>query len=325
LERGYVCSNCGAPLDVTPETIVAICSYCGEPRVIGGAVSVDEIHVIPSLRREDVEAAFWRTVREDFDLRRLQREIELYEVRGVYVPVWLAKVRLEGRVSYYVEREGGKKREYRVEDVSGVRRVPVIARRQVAPLGTRELVEALSREEVATKRLVDVVGDEWRRIRLEVLNAEYDRRVALERVREDSLDALRAEFRRKGDGIDGFSVRVAEVEDLKLVLAPLWRAYYTYRDSVYQAVYAGWSGGLLVKTEPVTLVRRLAYFASAAALVLVTGVVTALILSQREVNVSSLGAPIFLAGLACKLSKSAIRGVRLERRGGGGGLPYLRR
>ncbi|MDK2383629.1 MAG: hypothetical protein QI199_02315, partial [Candidatus Korarchaeota archaeon] len=48
-EPAYRCERCSAPLEVSPETIVAICPYCGYPNHISGTLSVKDVWIVPSL------------------------------------------------------------------------------------------------------------------------------------------------------------------------------------------------------------------------------------------------------------------------------------
>jgi len=315
MESAYICSYCGAPLDVTPETIVAICSYCGKPTVINGLVSVEDIHIVPALSRDSIEKVFKDTIERDFDLRRIKNDIEIHNIIGTYVPIWVSKVHLKGKVSFYRYKSSdkGRKKVYKVEVIDEVRNVPIVARRQVSPLGTSELLELLSKKGVDSKRLINIGIDEWKRIRLEVLNTEYDKKSALERIQEDSLDYLREEFKEKSDGIDGFHVNVLEVSEPKLLLVPLWRVYYSYKDSIYQVIYAGWNGELLVKTEPVTILRRVACVLGTITMIFVTGLATVLILNQKEIKLGSLLFPIFLMSMTYYLGRNIVKGIRLER------------
>lgn len=315
MESEYVCSYCGAPLEVTPETIIAICSYCGKPKVISGIVSVEDVYIMPALDRFSIEKIFKETIERDFDLRRIKKEIEIHNSVGTYVPIWVSKVHLKGKVSYYryKSEDKGRKKVYKVEVVDEVRNVPIVARRQIVPLGTNELLNLISNRELSPKRLIDVSVEEWREIKLEVLNTEYDKRSALERIQEDSLDRLREDFKRRSDGIDGFQVEVVSLSDPKLLLVPIWRVYYSYKDSVYQIIYTGWNGELLIKTEPVTVIRRVAYILGSIALIFITGLATVLLLSQKEVELSSLIFPLFLMGMTYYTARKIIKGVRLER------------
>lgn len=315
MESEYLCPYCGAPLEVTPETIIAVCNYCGKPKVISGVVSIEDIYIVPTLNKSYIEKIFKETIERDFDLRRIKKDIEFYNSVGTYVPIWVSKVHLKGKVSYYHYKTENKKRKrvYRVETIDMMRNIPIVARRQITPLGISELLNLISSRELSPKRLTDVSVKEWREMRLEVLNTEYDKKGALERIQEDSLDRLREEFKKKSDGIDGFQVKVVSLSEPKLLLVPLWRVYYNYKDSVYQMIYAGWNGELLVKTEPVTVIRRIAYVLGSIALVFITGLATVLLLSQKEVELNSLIFSLFLMGMTYFTARKIIKGVRLER------------
>ncbi|RLE68808.1 MAG: hypothetical protein DRJ43_04925, partial [Thermoprotei archaeon] len=181
MEAVYRCARCGAPLPVTPETIVSICEYCGYPNPIQGVVSEDDVYVLPAISQDSALREFWRIVKSDFDLKRLAREIDVFNVRGVYVPVWLGEVRVRGRISYYRRKVEDNKVKYvfYVDEIDDVMIVPLVARRQVAAIGVSEALNSLSKDVVERSvKLKDVPVEEWETIRLEVLNTEFDKRAA---------------------------------------------------------------------------------------------------------------------------------------------------
>lgn len=51
-EFTFRCERCGAPLEVSPETIIAVCPYCGYPNHISGNIKTENIYIVPSLDKE---------------------------------------------------------------------------------------------------------------------------------------------------------------------------------------------------------------------------------------------------------------------------------
>ncbi|RLE82178.1 MAG: hypothetical protein DRJ51_02140 [Thermoprotei archaeon] len=316
MDEGYTCSRCGAPLNVTPETIVSVCEYCGYPSIISGIVSPEDIYILSSLPRSSVEKAFWEVVESDFDLRRIRKDIVIHDIYGVYIPVWISKVHLRGRVSYYYYRHENKSRRriYKVVSVSRRILVPLLARKQVTLLGAKEALNKIHEKILKkySKKLVEVSRENWRKIKLEVLNTEYDKKIASERIREDALDILRERFKSKGT-IDGFDVKVIGADDPKLYLIPLWQVYYRYKDAIYSMFFAGWDLGLLVKTEPVITLRRVLYLIGALAAIATAPALTLLIFKSEEVELGYFFLPLMAVGAAYTLSELIIRDMRVER------------
>ncbi|MCD6369336.1 MAG: hypothetical protein J7L38_06035 [Thermoproteales archaeon] len=313
---GYVCPRCGASLEITPETMVIVCDYCGYPSSITGVVDPKEVYVVESVPRKLVEDAFWRVVERDFDLRRLKKDIVIREVEGTYVPVWVSRVKLSGEVSYYFYQYEGKKRRkvYRVSKVDSWRLVSLVARRQARRLGVSEAVASLSEELLKEKarKLIELSPDEWQKVKLQILNTEYDAKTAEERLKEDALDMLREEFKAEGE-IDGFQVSVEHLEKPKLFLIPVWNVYYSYKESVYSAFFSGWGPHLLLKTEPVTGIRRGLYLASAWLSILASSLLAYIVFLGEKIDVRLLILPLLGVGGAYTFSKLSMRDVRLER------------
>ncbi|MBO3754990.1 MAG: hypothetical protein FGF53_08990, partial [Candidatus Brockarchaeota archaeon] len=75
----FKCSNCGAPLNYTPETIVCVCEYCGT--VNWFSTGRLEIFVLPTRSKDEVVNAFWSRMRSDPDMSRVYGDLELIEVQ----------------------------------------------------------------------------------------------------------------------------------------------------------------------------------------------------------------------------------------------------
>ena len=295
---------------------MSICEYCGYPNPIQGVVSEDDVYVLPAISQDSALREFWRIVKSDFDLRRLAREIDVFNVRGVYVPVWLGEVRVRGRISYYRRKVEDDKVKYvfYVDEIDDVMIVPLVARRQVAAIGVSEALNSLSKDVVERSvKLKDVPVGEWETIRLEVLNTEFDKRAASLRIREDAIDVLREKYRRKADGIDAMVVEASEPRGLKLLLLPIWQVYYRYRGSIYQVFLAGWSGHVLVKTEPVTPFRRALYVAGTLISILASSLIGAFVLASKEVKLGHVLFLILPLTISYYLSSRIVAGVRVER------------
>ena len=322
MSLSYLCDRCGAPLKVTPESIVVVCDYCGRPHLIAGLVDLNKIFVLPTYPREHIIKAFWATVDRDFDLRSIKSEISVRSVEGVYVPIWVGRVHLRGYVSYYYYvteyRKRGKKvetyrkRVYRAVAVDEIINVPVVARRQYFKLGAEEAAKEVvtgSSAEYA-RRLLDLDLEEWNKMKLEVLNTELDEKMVSREMKDIALDHLRSYYRSKGT-IDCFNVAASEPQDLKLYLVPVWRVCYEYKESLYSAFFTGWNLRLLVKTEPVTTLRRIAYALGALASVIASPIFAILASSTRpELLILSL---LTLVG-AYHFSSSFLKSVRIEER-----------
>ncbi|RLF23270.1 MAG: hypothetical protein DRN15_06725 [Thermoprotei archaeon] len=318
----YRCSRCGAPLEVSPETIMAICEYCGFPNIISGTLDLKRVYIVPSLRREDAVKAFHKLIERDFDLRRLKRDISIVDLEGYYIPVWLGEAKVSGEVEYYRYEErniGGEstrvKARYK-ERIDRVIKVPIIGRRQIGGLGIDELVKKFVCEEnVASRRLADVEEDEWMRMRLKILNTEIDETDAISRMREDAVDIVREQYLEKAEGIEYFSCTTKELRNVGLFLVPIWWVYYKYKGSIYQAVFSGWDMSCIARTEPLTFLRRLLLVGVATGVIVLMSILNGPLLQMaKEINVLGwLALCGFLLSVAYKASREALEDIRIER------------
>ncbi|NJE42169.1 hypothetical protein [Thermococcus sp. GR6] len=270
--NGFKCERCGAPLEVSPETIVAICPYCGHPNHISGNLKTEHIYIVPSLDKNAIAKAFWERVGKDFDLKRIKDEIEIVGIEGHYAPYWEGKVHVEGIVEYikketqcHTDSQGRThcrtvERRYR-ERVDETLRLLGSARRQVRSFGVDDLITHYSKTRPSGKRLLDLEEDEWGQIKLEILNTEMDEHHAELMMREDAIDIIRDRFAKKSDRILRFDVTAGEPKNIRLLLLPIWTVYYRYGNSIFQTVFAGWDGKDVAATEPMSTVRRAQYLA----------------------------------------------------------------
>lgn len=82
-ELTFKCERCGAPLEVSPETIIAVCPYCGYPNHISGNIKTENIYIVPpSLDKNTIAQSFWKRVEKDFDLRRIKDDIQIVGIEG---------------------------------------------------------------------------------------------------------------------------------------------------------------------------------------------------------------------------------------------------
>ncbi|NJE03372.1 zinc ribbon domain-containing protein [Thermococcus sp. MV11] len=270
--QGFRCERCGAPLEVSPETIVAVCPYCGFPNHISGNLKTENIHIVPTMDKNAIAKAFWKRVERDFDLKRMKEQIEIVDIEGHYAPYWVGDVHVEGDVEYMVREEEchtdseGETHCHTVErhyhdHVDETLGLIGSARRQVRSFGVDDIIAHYSRHRPKGKKLLELDEGEWGRIKLEVLNTEMDEVQAKMMMREDAIDVIRNRYSAKADRIERFDVTADEPRNVSLLLLPMWTVYYKHENSIYHAVFAGWDGKDVAATEPMPIWRRAQYMA----------------------------------------------------------------
>jgi len=111
----FRCRNCGAPLDVSPETIVAICSYCGYANWIREDLKED-ILIVESLKDNEILGKARDRIETDKDLRSIAKYISVLRPYLVCIPFYFVDVKAEadysGTVNVRVRKctGSGKKR-----------------------------------------------------------------------------------------------------------------------------------------------------------------------------------------------------------------------
>ena len=325
-EVAFKCERCGAPLEVSPETIVAVCPYCGFPNHISGSLKTENIYIVPTLDKNAIARAFWERVERDFDLKRMKDMIEVVDIEGHYAPYWMGEVHVEGIVEYTVREEechtdskGNThchtvERHYR-DHVDENMSLIGSARRQVKSFGVDDIIKHYSRSRPEGKKLLELDEGQWGRIKLEILNTEMDERQAKMVMREDAIDVLRHRYSAKADRIDRFDVTADEPQNVALVLLPMWTVYYKVENSIFHTVFAGWDGKDVASTEPMPVWRRAQYL---------TGTIFGMIIGAAGaayggVNgslVISLLAMILGAGMSGYFGNLVLEGQRTERTGG---------
>ncbi|CAD5244165.1 hypothetical protein [Thermococcus camini] len=322
----FKCERCGAPLEVSPETIVAICPYCGFPNHLSGNLKTDNIFIVPTLDKNAIAKAFWDRVERDFDLKRMKEKLEIVEVEGHYAPYWVGTVHVEGIVEYTVREEEchtdskGNTHCHTVERHYRDRineNLPLIgsARRQVKSLGVDDMINHYSRSRPEGKKLLELEEEEWGKVKLEILNTEMDETQAKTIMREDAIDVIRDHYSAKADRIDRFDITADEPENVHLVLLPMWTVYYRFENSIFYTVFAGWDGKDVMSTEPMPVWRRAQYLAGTVFGILI-GAAGAAYGGINGAPVVSILAILLGAGASGYFGRLVLEGQRIERSGG---------
>lgn len=290
-------------MNYTPETIVSVCEYCGT--VNWFSTGRLEIFILPTRTKDEVVNAFWSRMRSDPDMSRVYGDIELVEAQGFYVPVLIGDVSAAGEWSgfqrvtekkgvSYAARTAPGRRQYPLPPVSESyvtrtvtkkgsfntsMRLAFTARREVAEYGLQELVsQAKSAKDPQPLAAID-----WKRVGLQVLNAELLPEEAEDELKDMVEDELR-ESTRASNGLDGFYYYSCEarVNSLWILLTPMWSLVYKYKGGMYRASVSGFNLQFLRVSEPVFLGQRILYILGSILSVAAGAFILALLTSFRE-------------------------------------------
>ncbi|MGC8832185.1 MAG: hypothetical protein ACP5PQ_06365 [Thermoproteota archaeon] len=308
----FKCSNCGAPLNYTPETIACVCEYCGT--VNWFSTGRLEIFVLPTRSKDEVVNAFWSRMRRDPDMSRVYGDIELIEVQGFYVPVLVGDVSAVGEWSGFqrVTEKRGKSYVTRTVTKKGSfnnsMRLAFQARREAAEYGLEELVEQAK----SAKDPQPLAAMDWKRVGLQVLNAELLPEEAEDELKDMVEDELRDRIR-SSNGLDGFYYYSCQprVDSLWILLAPMWILVYKYKGGMYRACVSGYNLQFLRVSEPVFLGQRMLYVIGSI-LTVVLGAFALTLLTSFE-NWFPVVVFILASGAGALLASRAVSDVREEK------------
>ena len=345
------CQRCGAPLEITPETIVAVCSYCGYPNWTSQAY-VYPIELVPS-NPSKAREYFKHYLETDPDMRKLAKDVRLKSTELVYIPLYAAGVHAESR--YYgvadvvltrtriVKR--GKETEVETEtmtttvEVSGSLEkdydLPIIARRNVERSYTEPLAQYYMDKRPQSIPISQV---NWEDVKGTVLASEIPSNDALTIARDEACDRLYKEVSEKMSdearekamaqhpGWMASKViwrekripcKAANRYLSPILLVPSIIAIYTYKGGLYKAVFAGWDGEKVYSEEPLTPAQRALYLTGE---VLASGILGGggAALAALGGDYTGAGVILFLAGLAASyfLGRNLVKDVRVERGAG---------
>ena len=111
----YRCTQCGAELMTTEETLATFCSYCGSSAVLqkNSKKNKKPDYIIPFEKsKEECEKAYKRMLRRAFfapsDMSKNQ---QVEKIRGIYMPYWVYSYEKKG-----LQKDNGSRRSRRVGD-----------------------------------------------------------------------------------------------------------------------------------------------------------------------------------------------------------------
>ncbi len=340
----FRCRNCGSPLDVSPETIVAICSYCGYPNWIREDLK-SEVLVVPALDESRILEKARERVSTDRDLKKIKDKITIGKPYLLYIPYYFADARSEadywGRVRVRIRKCTGSGKDRRCETYTRIVTVSghygpfsqvlhIVARRGVGAFSIHALGLYYLEKRPETRKLeeVDLLKSKIRRI----LGVEIDRKTAADMALDEHLDSLRdrvteemiSEAKRRAGIYSGSVVGATilakritpkniDIKMSQITLLPLYIIPYKYQSGTYRFFMSGWDGVSIIAEEPMNMLSRLSWGLTSAVLPGILGGAAAYLLSLGK-DAVYMGAFLGLLGMAASYYafKMATRPVRVE-------------
>jgi len=310
------CNNCSAPLEYTPESIFIICSYCGNVNWFLEE-SKTQIFVIPSKNEGEIVNAFWNRMKKDEDMKKVVNELEIVDIYGVYVPIFLSRIDVSslwkgierktiiknGKTRVVTIRKSGK--------FSDEILLSIPARRVAEEFGLEEMIEKISNNPPDHVNIEEV---NWNEVKLQVLNSEISINEASDKLKDKAEDNIRKRIKKENNLSEFiFYSCDSKIKEMKLLLVPLWIISYKYKKGIYNIAILGNDLTFLKTTEPVFFYQRI-FQLIGSALVTLAGIGLLSLMFKVQENITF----FIIACIACfsfaySLSRKTISDIRIER------------
>ncbi len=313
----FECPNCGAPIEITPDTLVIVCKYCGYTEFRDPGY---EVYVLKALDKAEIERRFWERMKKDPDMAPHVGDIQIVDTTFIYTPFYLADYDAEW---YYIgektktEVHGSGKNARVVTKVIKVRgsgsesgRIAIPGRRYVEELGMKELGDAI--EQVDEKTLIPAKEYNWEKYIEAVLGFDYEPREIPQMVKDIVAEEIKRRIYKEKNltKMLAFLCRV-KTKSVRAILAPIYVITYKLKGGIYGIAFSGFDGRQLVAMEPVFTKHMIEYTAGAAALASLGAAAAALAAAVQEVHILIVPILSLLGGFY--LMHKAVGGVRFER------------
>ncbi len=313
----FKCKNCSAPLEYTPESIFIVCSYCGNVNWFLDE-SKTQIFVVPSRNEGEIVNAFWNRMKKDEDMKKIVSEIEIIDIYGVYVPIFLSKIEFSSLWNG-IERKttivNGKTRIVTIKKngkFSNEILLSIPARRAIEEFALEEYIEKISNNPPNCVKIEEI---NWNEIKLQVLNSEISINEAMDKLKDEVEDRIRKRIKNENNLSEFiFYSCDSKIKEMKLLLAPLLIISYKYKKGVYNIAISGNDLTFIKATEPIFLHQRIfQLFGSALATLAGVGLFSFIFKFHEDNIFFFIILSIICFSFAYSLSKKAISDVRIER------------
>jgi len=310
------CKKCGSPLNISPDSLLNICEYCGYA-YSSSEIKDIPIYITPSLSKDEIIKSFNSRMANDSNMRN--KHCEIVEVKGVYVPLYITNISAYGNWKGTRTEGSGKYR--RTVTLTGNIDLycdfPIIARKYAHEFGLPQIGDFIFRAPFNNFEKI-----EWQNISLPVLSVDIREEDSELITKDDFVDELGDQIKGNNrlDKFDFFNCKVAALKK-NILLFPLWTVVYRYEGGTYRVAVEGGSGNVISAMEPMFNSQRAMYFAGALGLGAVAGIlwhIIWLILTNSDDGDVMKIVILILIGMGISLytafilSKRILKSVRIE-------------
>ena len=311
----FHCRNCGAGVESPPDNLLVVCTHCGDCYPSKELENLP-ISIIPSPSAAEVRRSVQKRMALDSDMRG--RHIDIYQLEGVYVPIFITRTSMEGVWKGYKEEKKGKstvKKRFS-ETLLYDCDFPVLARKNAHEFGLTAIGQVLFMDEA--KRFSEV---EWENNQLPILAVDIDDEYVDLQIKDDMVNII-GESIKKQYKLKAFTVFDASValHDRGIVFFPFWTVMYKYKGGSYRVAVGGSKAKVIAVMEPVFLSNRLWTWSLGFGAILASGFVVfvgvGLIMNTEDSQIEFLIGIVALVGfcarMAWKTAPNLIASIRVE-------------
>jgi len=314
----FSCRNCGAGVESPPDNYLVICSYCGDTYP-SKELSDLSIAIIPSPSKKEVIKSVHARMAADPQMKGVK--INITELEGVYVPIFITRTKLSGDWKGYKKEKQGKstvKKHFNGE-LAYDGDFPVLARKNAYEFGMTSIGQILFKQKPVSISEID-----WEEVGLSVLAVDIDEEFVDIQIKDDLVNTV-GENISSSYNLTAFTAFSASVELVNrgIVLFPFWNVMYKYKGGSYRVAVGGADPEVIAAMEPVFLANRLWNLTLGFAAIVGSGLVILIgipILLATEddafqVLVAIVLAIGFCATMAWKTAPKLIASIRVEMKG----------
>ncbi len=316
------CSNCGAPLEITPDAVGYVCEYCGWTGVVD-SIERKGYSIVKSFSREENRKAASAFLKDN--LRSAFSDSQVGEEKFYSIPFWVTGVaarseingyRTKAKTESYTVTVPGPKGQMRTETRTRVYYVYVpvrtvlsndfvfvlCARKNASFYGLEEIRNRVRTSPVQPLDPLPLLKEKMEFLDVELDEAE-DKEWAETGAEEEHYRMARSQT------TELFDCRTqAQVGEPRLVYYPIYQVDYEVRGKVFRATFDGTSGKAVKAELPVPGYLRTMYAAGAYALIIVGTIIAA-----ARAHAAFLGAGALVAALSGILVQRATQTQRTKR------------
>lgn len=301
----YLCTECGAEIMTVSDIVPGACTYCQSSLAFGGRISENHLPygVIPFQMNAEKAAGIIKEKLEKkkFIPSELLSEESLENIKGVYIPFWMADCQASGSLEGTAKRlrtwrKGDfrftETKEYTIEREAGISFSGITAEDDGQK--SRDIINAL--EPFDFENVQNFSSSHLSGYRAE--RYMINKGKAFSGIKKNVTDISEQIMNASVSGYSGFSeadFRVSIMNtDWRYILLPVWLMTYQYNGKIYKFAVNDMNGKMTGR-PPIAL-KALFYVSAAILLVVMAAVLAGFYIFQK--NISGALIPAAVAALA---------------------------